>query len=231
EIGIHLVSNTSHLEAVDPVAVGRVRAKQTRYGLRGPYVDRSPETLNKVVPLVMHGDAAFAGQGIWAETLNLADLKAYTVGGTIHIIVNNLIGFTTRPVQEHSARFAADLAKRQNVPIFHVNSEDPDAVVRVGQIAADYRATFGSDAVIDLIGYRRHGHSEVDDPTITQPRLYERIKNHPPLWKLYAQKINVDAAKTVEAVRAEYEGEQTKAGQLKKNPHLRKLPDYWSAFH
>src|SRR5712664_3260782 len=97
EIGMHLVSNPSHLEAVDPVAIGRVRAKQTRYGLRGPYVDRSPETLNKVVPIVMHGDGAFAGQGIWAETLNLADLKAYTVGGTVHIIVNNLIGFTTQP--------------------------------------------------------------------------------------------------------------------------------------
>src|SRR6266851_2453358 len=178
EIGIHLVSNPSHLEAVDPVAVGRVRAKQTRYGLRGPYVDRTPETLNKVVPIVMHGDAAFAGQGIWAETLNLADLKAYTVGGTIHIIVNNLIGFTTKPTQEHSSRFASDIAKRQSVPIFHVNSEDPDAVVRIGRLAAEYRATFGSDVVVDLIGYRRHGHSEVDDPTITQPLLYERIKNH-----------------------------------------------------
>jgi len=169
----------------------------------------------------MHGDAAFAGQGIFAETLNFADLTAYTVGGTIQIIVNNLIGFTTRPVQEHSARFAADLAKRQNMPIFHVNAEDPDAVVRVGQIAADYRATFGSDVVVDLIGYRRHGHSEVDDPTITQPRLYERIKTHPPLWKIYAERVGVDAAKTVAAVRAEYEVEQTKAGQLKKTPHLR----------
>ena len=123
EIGIHLVSNPSHLEAVDPVAVGRSRAKQTRYGLRGAYIDRSRETLNKVVPIVMHGDAAFAGQGIWAETLNFADLRAYTVGGTIHIIVNNLIGFTTRPEQEHSARFASDLAKRQSVPIFHVNGD------------------------------------------------------------------------------------------------------------
>ena len=226
EIGIHLVSNPSHLEAVDPVAVGRARAKLTRFA--GGKTDFDS---NKVVPIVMHGDAAFAGQGIFAETLNFADLKAYTVGGTIQIIVNNLIGFTTRPVQEHSSRFAADLAKRQNVPIFHVNAEDPDAVVRVGQIAADYRATFGSDVVVDLIGYRRHGHSEVDDPTITQPRLYERIKNHPPLWKLYAQRVNVDATKTVEAIRAEYEAEQTKAGQLKKNPNLRKLPEYWSAFH
>src|SRR5467141_2611831 len=142
EIGIHLVSNPSHLEAVDPVAVGRARAKQTRHGLRGPYVDRSSETLNKVVPIVMHGDAAFAGQGIWAETLNFADLRAYTVGGTIHIIVNNLIGFTTQPAQEHSSRFASDLAKRQSVPIFHVNAEDPDAVVRIGRLATEYRATF-----------------------------------------------------------------------------------------
>src|ERR1043166_286213 len=226
EIEIHLVSNPSHLEAVDPVAVGRTRAKLPRYA-----GGTTNFATNKVAPIVMHGDAAFAGQGIFAETLNLADLRAYTVGGTIHIVVNNLIGFTTRPVQEHSARFAADLAKRQNVPIFHVNAEDPDAVVRVGQIAADYRATFASDVVVDLIGYRRHGHSEVDDPTITQPRLYERIKSHPPLWKIYAEHVRVDAAKTVEAVRAEYEVEQTKAGQLKKNPHLRQLPKYWSAFH
>ena len=226
EIEIHLVSNPSHLEAVDPVAVGRARAKLMRYQGGEPGFDT-----NKVVPIVMHGDAAFAGQGIFAETLNFADLAAYTVGGTIQIIVNNLIGFTTRPVQEHSARFAADLAKRQNVPVFHVNAEDPDAVVRVGQIAADYRATFASDVVVDLIGYRRHGHSEVDDPTITQPLLYERIKNHPPLWKLYAERVKVDAAKTVAAVRAEYEVEQTKAQQVKKIPHLRQLPDYWSAFH
>src|SRR5467141_2454664 len=230
EIGIHLVSNPSHLEAVDPVAVGRVRAKQTRYGLRGPYVDRSPEMLNKVVPIVMHGDAAFAGQGIWAETLNLADLKAYTVGGTIHIIVNNLIGFTTKPAEEHSSRFASDLAKRQSVPIFHVNGEDPDAVARVGKLAAEYRATFGSDVVVDIIGYRRHGHSEVDDPTITQPLLYERIKNHAPLWKIYAEHTGIDSTKMVEAVRKEYEEEQTKARALRKIPHLRKLPDYWAPY-
>jgi 2-oxoglutarate dehydrogenase E1 component len=230
EIGIHLVSNPSHLEAVDPVAVGRARAKQTRHGLRGPYVDRSLETLNKVVPIVMHGDAAFAGQGIWAETLNFADLRAYTVGGTIHIIVNNLIGFTTRPIQEHSSRFASDIAKRQSVPIFHVNAEDPDAVVRIGKIATEYRATFGSDVVVDIIGYRRHGHSEVDDPTITQPLLYERIKNHLPLWKIYAQRTGVDSTQIAEAVRKEYEEEQTKARALKKIPHLRKLPKYWAPY-
>jgi 2-oxoglutarate dehydrogenase E1 component len=229
EIRIHLVSNPSHLEAVDPVAIGRARAKQTRLGAKFD-ADASREILNQVVPIVMHGDAAFAGQGIWAETLNFAGLQAYTVGGAIHIIVNNLIGFTTRPQQEHSSPFASDIAKRQSVPIFHVNGEDPDAVVRVGKLAAEYRAEFGSDVVVDLIGYRRHGHSEVDDPTITQPRLYERIKNHPPLWKIYAQQIGTDPAHTAEGIRKEYEEEQTQAREIKKIPRLRKLPDYWSAY-
>jgi 2-oxoglutarate dehydrogenase E1 component len=222
QIGIHLVSNPSHLEAVDPVAMGRARAKQTRLG--------TDDSDKAVVPIVMHGDAAFAGQGIWAETLNLADLKAYTVGGTIHIIVNNLIGFTTRPVQAQSSRFASDIAKRQSVPVFHVNAEDPDAVVRIGRIAAEYRTKFGSDVVVDIIGYRRHGHSEVDDPTITQPLLYEKIKSHPQLWKLYATQTGIDPAAMAEGIRAEYEGEQSKAQELKKTPHLRKLPDYWSPY-
>ena len=229
-INMHLVSNPSHLEAVDPVAMGRARAKQTRHGADGPIIDRTPATLNKVWPIVMHGDAAFAGQGILAETINLADLKAYTVGGTIQIVVNNLIGFTTQPTQEHSSRFASDIAKRQSVPIFHVNAEDPDAVVRIGKLAAEYRATFGSDVVVDIIGYRRHGHSEVDDPTITQPVLYERIRNHAPLWKIYAERTGIDASLIVEGVKKEYEVEQQKAGQLTKIPHLRKLPDYWSPY-
>jgi 2-oxoglutarate dehydrogenase E1 component len=229
-INMHLVSNPSHLEAVDPVAMGRARAKQTRHGADGPVVDRTRESLNKVWTIVMHGDAAFAGQGIWAETLNLADLKGYTVGGTVHIVVNNLLGFTTPPMQEHSSRFAADIAKRQSVPVFHVNAEDPDAVVRVGRMAAEYRATFGSDVVVDIIGYRRHGHSEVDDPTITQPLLYERIKNHRPLWQIYAERTGVDASLIVEGIRKEYEEEQTKARALKKIPHLRTLPNYWSPY-
>jgi len=229
-INMHIVSNPSHLEAVDPVAMGRARAKQTRRGADGPVVDRSQESLNKVWPIVMHGDAAFAGQGIWAETLNLADLKGYTVGGTVHIVVNNLIGFTTPPVQEHSSRFASDIAKRQSVPIFHVNAEDPDAVVRMGQLASEYRAKFGSDVVVDIIGYRRHGHSEVDDPTITHPLTYERIKNHPPLWKIYAERTGIDAGAIADAVRKEYEEEQTKAKALKKMPHLRTLPSYWDPY-
>jgi 2-oxoglutarate dehydrogenase E1 component len=229
-INVHIVSNPSHLEAVDPVAMGRARAKQTRHGADGPIIDRSREALNKVWTIVMHGDAAFAGQGIWAETLNLADLKGYTVGGTVHIVVNNLIGFTTPPNQEHSSRFASDIAKRQSVPVFHVNAEDPDAVVRIARIAAEYRATFSSDVVVDLIGYRRHGHSEVDDPTITQPLTYQRIKDHPPLWKIYEQRSGIDATSIVEAVKKEYEEEQVKAHALKKMPHLRTLPNYWSPY-
>jgi 2-oxoglutarate dehydrogenase E1 component len=142
-----------------------------------------------------------------------------------------LIGFTTRPEQEQSSRFASDLAKRQYVPVFHVNGEDPDAVVRVGKLAADYRAEFGSDVVVDIIGYRRHGHSEVDDPTITQPRVYERIKNHAPLWRIYSERIGVQPMQIVENVRKEYEEEQSKAREIKKIPHLRQLPGYWSAYH
>jgi 2-oxoglutarate dehydrogenase E1 component len=226
-----LGSNPSHLEAVDPVVMGRTRAKQTRHGVHGANIDRSPEILNKVWGIVMHGDAAFAGQGIWAETLNLADLPAYSVGGSIHVLVNNLIGFTTRPTQEHSSRYASSIARRQSVPIFHVNGEDPDAVVRVGRIAAEYRAKFNSDVVVDLIGYRRHGHSEVDDPTITQPRLYERIKNHAQLWKIYAERTGIDAMPIAEVVKKEYEDAQRKAAKLTKTPQLRKLPDYWSPYN
>ena len=231
KINIHLVSNPSHLEAVDPVAMGRARAKLTRHGASGAELDRSKPMLNKVWTIVMHGDAAFAGQGIWAETLNLADLAAYTVGGSIHIVVNNLIGFTTRPTQEHSSRFASSIARRQSVPIFHVNAEDPDAVVRIGRLAAEYRAEFNSDVVVDLIGYRRHGHSEVDDPTITQPRLYERIKNHPPLWKIYAEQTGIAAESIADSIKKEYEEEQHQARKVTKIPHLRKLPDYWTPYH
>jgi len=170
---MHLVSNPSHLEAVDPVALGRTRAKQIHAGENGD---------KQVIPVIMHGDAAFAGQGIWAETLNFAGLKGYSVGGSVHVIVNNLIGFTTNPRELHTSRFSSDLAKRQPIPIFHVNAEDPEAVLRVGRMAVEYRYRFGSDVVIDLIGYRRHGHSEVDDPTITQPLLYKKITAHPPLF-------------------------------------------------
>ena len=221
-IHIHLVSNPSHLEAVDPVTVGRTRAKQDRTGQGGA---------QKFLPLIVHGDAAFAGQGITAETLNYADLKGYTVGGTVHVLVNNLLGFTTPCSELHSSRFAAQLARRQSIPIFHVNAEDVDAVVRVGQMALEYRYSFGSDVVIDLIGYRRHGHSEVDDPTVTQPLLYKEIKEHPPLWEIYAEDIGAeDVEAKVQAIRGEYEAAQKKAGSLTKKPTLRDLPNYWDNY-
>ena len=220
-IGLHLVSNPSHLEAVDPVAMGRTKAKQVRFGADG---------MNRVLPVIIHGDAAFAGQGIWAETMNLAAIEGYSVGGTIQIIVNNLIGFTAEPDESNSTRFSSDLAKRLQVPIFHVNGEDADAVVRVAALAAEYRYTFHTDVVVDLIGYRRHGHSEVDDPTITQPLRYNLIKNHSPLYEIYAKKIGVDVAPLVKALQAEFSEAQKQAKAMRKKPTLVQLPDYWSAY-
>jgi 2-oxoglutarate dehydrogenase E1 component len=222
KVHIHLVSNPSHLEAVDPVTVGRTRAKQDRTGEGGR---------EQYLPLLVHGDAAFAGQGVLAETMNYADLPGYTVGGTIHVVVNNLIGFTTSYSEEHSTRFAACIARRQSIPIFHVNAEDVDAVVRVARMATEYRYQFGTDVVIDLIGYRRHGHSEVDDPTITQPLLYKKIKEHPPLWEIYADDIgDTDAQAKAVAIRDEFEVAQKKAGSIKRKPLLRELPKYWDQY-
>jgi 2-oxoglutarate dehydrogenase E1 component len=224
-VNIHLVSNPSHLEAVDPVAIGRVRAKQTRLG--------DDVEHEQVLPIVLHGDAAFAGQGILAETLNLADLHGYRVGGTVHVVVNNLIGFTTEPKALHSSRFASDVARRLPVPIFHVNGEDPDAVARVAQIAVDYRYAFKSDVVVDLIGFRRHGHSEVDDPTITQPLLYKKIQAHPPLWRIFARSMGLaegEAERRAEAIRAELDAAHKQAASIEKKPTLRTLPAYWDRY-
>ena len=223
KVHIHLVSNPSHLEAVDPVTVGRTRAKQDRSGKGGR---------EKYLPLLVHGDAAFAGQGILAETMNYADLPGYTVGGTIHIVANNLLGFTTSYLEEHSTRFAACIARRQSIPIFHVNGEDVDAVVRVARLAAEYRYRFGTDVVIDLIGYRRHGHSEVDDPTVTQPLLYKKIKEHPPLWEIYADDAGVeDAPARAAVIKAEFEAAQKDAGKISKKPLMRDLPKYWDGYY
>jgi 2-oxoglutarate dehydrogenase E1 component len=163
--------------------------------------------------------------------MNYADLPGYTVGGTIHVVVNNLLGFTTSYTEEHSTRFAACIARRQSIPIFHVNAEDVDAVVRVARLATEYRYQFGTDVVIDLIGYRRHGHSEVDDPTITQPLLYKKIKDHPPLWQIYADDIgDAEAQAKADAIRAEFEAAQKKAGSIKHKPLLRELPKYWGKY-
>jgi 2-oxoglutarate dehydrogenase E1 component len=222
QLRVHLVSNPSHLEAVDPVALGRARAKQTRIGRDGK---------TKVLPLLMHGDSAFAGQGITAETLNMAHLRGYNVGGTVHVIVNNLIGFTTNPSEAYSSRFSSDLAKRLPIPIFHVNGEDADAVVRVGRMALEYRYEFGTDVVVDLIGFRRHGHSEVDDPTITQPILYRKIKDRPLLYLTYANRVGMDAQPFVEKFQSELDVAQKTGKSMAKKPVMRQLPSYWAPFH
>ena len=229
-VSLHLASNPSHLEAVDPVVMGRARARQERIGEGG----------NKtILPMILHGDAAFAGQGIWAETLNLASIRGYNVGGTIQVVVNNLLGFTATPEESNSSRFATDLAKRLPIPIFHVNAEDPEAVVRVAEIAANYRQTFASDVVVDLIGYRRHGHSEVDDPTVTQPRRYAKIKDHPPLYKLYAEKLGVDITAEVAKIQNGFLEDQKRAAQhdvKQEQPggfvvkRMHELPDYWKPY-
>jgi 2-oxoglutarate dehydrogenase E1 component len=220
-VEIHMVSNPSHLEAVDPVAVGRARAKQARLCGRGTTC---------VLPVLLHGDAAFAGQGTAAETLNLANLDGYTVGGTLHVVVNNMIGFTANPQDTVSSRFAADVAKRLPIPIFHVNAEDPDAAVRVARWAVEYRYKFHTDVVVDLIGYRRHGHSEIDDPTTTQPVRYRRIAALPPVWESYARRHQTDAAPRVAEIRGELEAALKRARNIRKNPLLRQLPSYWNAF-
>ncbi|MGI4827926.1 MAG: 2-oxoglutarate dehydrogenase E1 component [Janthinobacterium lividum] len=229
-VALHLASNPSHLEAVDPVVMGRARARQERVGANGK---------SCILPLIIHGDAAFAGQGIWAETLNLANIHGYNVGGTIQVVVNNLLGFTAVPEESNSSRFATDLAKRLPIPIFHVNAEDPEAVVRVAEIAANYRQTFGSDVVIDLIGYRRHGHSEVDDPTVTQPRRYAKIKDHPTLSKIYAEKLGIDTSAEVARIQNGFLEDQRRAAQhdIKQDTpggfvvkRMHELPEYWKPY-
>ena len=183
----------------------------------------------KVLPMIMHGDAAFAGQGILAETLNMASLHGYNVGGTMHVIVNNLLGFTALPEESNSSRFATDIAKRLPIPIFHVNAEDPDAVDARGCALRRSTATrFHSDIVVDLIGYRRHGHSEVDDPTVTQPRRYAIIKDHPPLYQLYAKRIGVDpAAEVAGRCRSSFSRIRSRARRPSRSRGWRSLPEYW----
>ncbi len=221
KLALHLVSNPSHLEAVNPVAMGRAKAKQVRIGQDGT---------KQVLPIVIHGDAAFAGQGVTAETMNLGGIAGYTVGGTVHVIVNNLIGFTAEPQEVSSTRFASDAGKRLPIPIFHVNAEDPEAVIRIAALAAEYRYAFQSDVVIDLVGYRRHGHSEVDDPTITQPLRYALIKNHPPLSELYARRLGVDAGAETRTIQAGFIEAQRAATEMQKITSLATLPEYWSPY-
>src|ERR1700730_4436771 len=191
EIVVSVAFNPSHLEAVDPVVEGIVRPKQDRLG---------DAKRQRVIPILIHGDAAFAGQGVVAETLNLSQLEGYTTGGTIHLVINNQIGFTTNPNEARSTPYSTDVARMVQAPIFHVNGDDPEACVRVAQLAYDYRQTFQRDVVIDMFCYRRHGHNEADDPSYTQPILYRKIRNHPSVATLYSEYLVregvADAAET-----------------------------------
>jgi len=181
---VRLESNPSHLEFVAPVAAGATRAAQTNR--QGPHASQDT---NAAVPIVLHGDAAFPGQGVVAETLNLQALDGYTVGGTIHIIQNNQVGFTTDPDDSRSTAYASDMAKGFDVPIIHVNADDVEACITAVRLAVAFRQEFGHDAVIDLIGYRRFGHNEADEPAYTQPEMYEVIKKHEPVRDLYAKQL------------------------------------------
>jgi 2-oxoglutarate decarboxylase len=184
EIGVRLYPNPSHLEYVDPVVTGAARAAQsTRTNGR---LEHDPMA---AVPVLLHGDAAFPAQGVVAETLNLQSLKGYATGGTIHVIQNNQIGFTTDPEEGRSTPYAADMAKGFNVPIIHVNADDPEACVAAARLAMAYRERWGRDVVIDLIGYRRFGHNETDEPAYTQPLMAAAIKEHPPVSQLYAEAL------------------------------------------
>jgi len=179
-LDVELAANPSHLEAVDPVVEGMARAMQDRINRPGTYT---------VLPLLIHGDAAFAGQGVVAETLNLSDLKGYRTGGTIHLVINNQLGFTTAPEFGRSSVYATDVAKMVQAPIFHVNGDDPEACVRVAKLAFEFRQQFNIDVVIDMWCYRRHGHNEGDDPSYTQPLMYKRIDERRSVRKLYVEAL------------------------------------------
>lgn len=191
-INVAVASNPSHLEFVNPVVEGIVRAKQTRHK------DTARE---KFVPVLLHGDAAFAGEGIVAETLNLSQLQGYSTGGTVHIVINNQIGFTTAPVDARSTVYATDVAKMVQAPIFHVNGDDPEASMWVTQLAFEYRQKFKKDVVIDVFGYRRLGHNETDEPAYTQPLMYKKIRSMPSVLEKYKAKLLKDKVVTDEEVK------------------------------
>ena len=190
QVHLSLTANPSHLEAVNPVVLGKVRAKQTQRG------DREKQ---HVLGLLMHGDAAFAGQGLVPESLDLSQLSGYRTGGTIHFIVNNQIGFTTSPSYSRSSPYPSDVAKMIQAPIFHVNGDDPEAVVHVARIATEYRQEFKHDVVIDMFCYRRYGHNESDEPSFTQPIMYRTIAGHKTTREIYASRLIAEGLYTAES--------------------------------
>src|SRR5262245_52444333 len=197
-VHLSLTANPSHLEIVDPVVLGKVRAKQDQH---------HDKERKEVLPLLLHGDAAFAGQGVVAECLSLSGLRGHRTGGSLHFIVNNQIGFTTAPRFARSSPYPSDVAKMIDAPIFHVNGDDPEAVVHVTKIATEFRQIFSKPVVIDMFCYRRHGHNEADEPAFTQPLMYQRIAGHPSVVEVYARKLTVEELLTrteVDAMQAEF---------------------------
>ena len=180
---LSLAFNPSHLEIITPVVLGSVRARQRR---------RGDQARREVMSILIHGDAAFSGQGVVAESLNLSKLNGFRTGGTVHIVINNQIGFTTNPLDARSTLYCTDIAKMVQAPILHVNGDDPEAVVLAAQIALDYRYQFKSDIVIDMVCYRRHGHNEGDEPMVTQPVMYRKIATHPNVLQLYRERLVAD---------------------------------------
>ncbi len=208
-VAVELSPNPSHLESVNPVVEGRARALQTDRGAAEPRHDPSV-----ALPVLIHGDAAFAGEGVVAETLNLARLAGYTTGGTIHVITNNQLGFTTDPREARSTDFASDLAKGFDHPIIHVNADDPEACLSAVRLAMAYRERFRGDVIIDLVGYRRHGHNEADEPAYTQPLMYERIAALPSVREQWAAKLVAEGAITREASDEQARGAQERLAKV-----------------
>ncbi|MDB5591507.1 2-oxoglutarate dehydrogenase E1 component [Enterovirga sp.] len=205
-VHLSLTANPSHLEIVDPVVLGKVRAKQDQH-------EDAPESRTSVIPLLIHGDAAFAGQGVVAECLGLSGLKGHRTGGSIHFIVNNQIGFTTNPRFSRSSPYPSDVAKMVEAPIFHVNGDDPEAVVFAAKVATEYRQTFHKPVVIDMFCYRRFGHNEGDEPAFTQPRMYRTIKTHPTALELYGTKLVAEGVVSAEELGAMKAAERARLDQ------------------
>ncbi|CAH4019918.1 unnamed protein product [Pieris brassicae] len=227
-IRLAVCANPSHLEAVDPVVQGKTRAEQFY---------RGDNEGKKVMSILLHGDAAFAGQGVVFETMHLSDLPEYTTHGTIHIVANNQIGFTTDPRHSRSSAYCTDVARVVNAPIFHVNSDNPEAVMHVCNVAAEWRATFHKDVVIDIVSYRRNGHNEVDEPMFTQPLMYQKIRKTKPVLEIYADRLiteGVVTAEEVKDVKDKYEKICEDAyNQAKQETHIKYkdwLDSPWSGF-
>ena len=231
KVHLSLTANPSHLEAVNPVVLGKARSKQDR--IEPPDLD-APRT--HVLPLLLHGDAAFAGQGIVAECFGLSGLRGYSTGGTIHFIVNNQIGFTTSPQYARSSPYPSDVAKMVSAPIFHVNGDDPEAVVYAAKVATEFRQKFGADVVIDMFCYRRFGHNEGDEPSFTQPRMYKKIRGLPTSRQIYGDRLVNEAIMTAEDVEHEREAfrkfldEEFEAANAFKPNKADWLDGQWSGF-